>query len=685
MAQRVMLVQLPVSALEVLSDAICRGPAERRAAARELANVRHPHLCRVALSERLCEPLDRMRTPDVWARARNCLPFLIGGSNARQFVEGYRRGEGLTLAALQEFFREQAEMLGLPLERLPAGERLRVPSQDAVAEWVLAKLDAAAALRQERGRDAAETFSLHVWTSLAEIFAALYPAFWQGNNRWLGAAAFPDRSGASALFRRNESSPGVMASLFALLRAPAPTSSTFPALPQLQQLLSSAGDWSPLLMAGIPEARWREVLVPFGNGGCATGGVALPRLPALAQALRAPDVSRLPFEATAEWVELVTAAAQIASESGAHLLEADDVWRWPLPVSSFVEVDLAPERRSVAGSRSGSMPSARAIEFALSTATSWVRGRNVTLTTTLAELDPAFGVPGGWGILFHGAGFGGLLEYYPAVEPTTVMDLARIYDEMAALQAEEERRERERPVAPPPKLDASQQQRFLGELHALEEQRPRPPTRPRHIRGFVSGDWSDVFWHNEAGTVAMVFHGAGGGNNAAGKALAYAVREAMTEPLSSNPGEMAAWLVLRAEERARSMIGPSFQAHGTMAAIALQHGRLYATHVGDCRVYLVSRGQVERLTQDHVVQLGDETALTRAIGFGEQAPLQVSGRGVDSGDVVILCTAALAHLTDAQLREAAAMEPMAAVQFLSKDLPPDRLAAAVVVLSCQST
>jgi protein phosphatase len=93
----------------------------------------------------------------------------------------------------------------------------------------------------------------------------------------------------------------------------------------------------------------------------------------------------------------------------------------------------------------------------------------------------------------------------------------------------------------------------------------------------------------------------------------------------------------------------------TLVAAVVQHGRMWWSHVGDSRLYLVRQGQARRLTQDHSwvdeqVRAGlmsqqdaliseRRHAITRSIGFGESVEPDMGGpMSLRSADALILCS-----------------------------------------------
>jgi len=94
----------------------------------------------------------------------------------------------------------------------------------------------------------------------------------------------------------------------------------------------------------------------------------------------------------------------------------------------------------------------------------------------------------------------------------------------------------------------------------------------------------------------------------------------------------------------------------TLTIVLLIGRRIYVGHVGDCRLYLIRRGELELLTRDHsllnrLIELGqieaDDTlplendprrnSLYQAIGQLEPMEIDFFSRTVEAGDELLLC------------------------------------------------
>jgi protein phosphatase len=92
----------------------------------------------------------------------------------------------------------------------------------------------------------------------------------------------------------------------------------------------------------------------------------------------------------------------------------------------------------------------------------------------------------------------------------------------------------------------------------------------------------------------------------------------------------------------------------TCTAALIEDDRVGIAHVGDSRCYLIRRGQIELLTNDHslvmeqirsgLISKDDEVArsaqniLTRSLGIAEQVKVDVDEHPLFPGDVLLLCS-----------------------------------------------
>jgi serine/threonine protein phosphatase PrpC len=77
----------------------------------------------------------------------------------------------------------------------------------------------------------------------------------------------------------------------------------------------------------------------------------------------------------------------------------------------------------------------------------------------------------------------------------------------------------------------------------------------------------------------------------------------------------------------------------TLSAVVIKGVTAHVFHVGDSRVYRLQRGLLEPLTQDHRVWVsGEESYLSRALGFTSQVEIDYQSVALEAGDVFVLAT-----------------------------------------------
>ncbi len=183
---------------------------------------------------------------------------------------------------------------------------------------------------------------------------------------------------------------------------------------------------------------------------------------------------------------------------------------------------------------------------------------------------------------------------------------------------------------------------------------------------YLAGEFSD-------GTVwALVCDGMGGANggNIASETAAKTVSDKLSfgyhEAMNDNSIKH---LIVSAIEAAnatvfsRSLNDSSLKGMGTtIVLIIIKSDTLYLAHVGDSRIYLITRDSINRLTTDHsVVQLmldrGEITAeeakdhpqknvITRALGVDDSIRIDYSQEIYNEGDIVLLCSDGLTNFVD---------------------------------------
>lgn len=183
---------------------------------------------------------------------------------------------------------------------------------------------------------------------------------------------------------------------------------------------------------------------------------------------------------------------------------------------------------------------------------------------------------------------------------------------------------------------------------------------------YLAGEFSD-------GTVwALVCDGMGGANggNIASETAAKTVSDKLSfgyhEAMNDNSIKN---LIVSAIEAAnatvfsRSLSDSALKGMGTtIVLVIIKSGTLYLAHVGDSRIYLITKDSIHRLTTDHsVVQLmldrGEITSeeakdhpqknvITRALGVDDSIRIDFSQEIFDDGDLVLLCSDGLTNFVD---------------------------------------
>ncbi len=124
----------------------------------------------------------------------------------------------------------------------------------------------------------------------------------------------------------------------------------------------------------------------------------------------------------------------------------------------------------------------------------------------------------------------------------------------------------------------------------------------------------------------------------------------------------------------------------TGALVAEKDGKAFIGHVGDSRAYLLSKGQIRQITDDHSVTgellrdgaITEEDAmrhpsrnmLTMALGTQHQVDASTYVEELAQGDVLILCTDGLTSLVGSS-----------EIASLAESLPRDRVAESLVELA----
>jgi PPM family protein phosphatase len=161
--------------------------------------------------------------------------------------------------------------------------------------------------------------------------------------------------------------------------------------------------------------------------------------------------------------------------------------------------------------------------------------------------------------------------------------------------------------------------------------------------------------------------GYGGGEVASAMAIDITLRSYRENPADWGPAKR----LLRAVQRAnieihnRALAVPELRRMATtLTAAVVDDGVLYATHVGDCRLYLVRRGRVQQITKDHTVvaervRMGllsaararnhpDRSALSRSMGHDLVVSLDRITLPLLQHDRLVICTDGLYNVLESQ-------------------------------------
>ncbi len=175
------------------------------------------------------------------------------------------------------------------------------------------------------------------------------------------------------------------------------------------------------------------------------------------------------------------------------------------------------------------------------------------------------------------------------------------------------------------------------------------------------------------GTLVVVADGMGGSQ--AGEVASRLAVETVVKCYRVAPGEDPAadlrWAVEEANRAIHELGRTSFDLGGmgtTLTALVVRGTEAFIANVGDSRVYLVNRGSISQLTQDHslVAQLVRERELTaeqarvdprrnvvtRSVGVGESVEVDAFrvGTPLQVGDTLILCSDGLhGQVTDEEI------------------------------------
>ena len=193
----------------------------------------------------------------------------------------------------------------------------------------------------------------------------------------------------------------------------------------------------------------------------------------------------------------------------------------------------------------------------------------------------------------------------------------------------------------------------------------------------------------EKGRLAVVADGMGGheGGQDASRIAVDAIQQIYAASPDGDPQALLAAAFREAHARIHQFAAAHPELHGmgtTATAVVLRANRLYYSHIGDSRLYLVRDGRITRLTRDHsyvgsLVESGFITSeeaethpqrhiLMAALGAGEEFSPEMPADPIPlvSGDVLLLCTDGLWGLVpDHELEQTVAgMRPQEACRAL---------------------
>lgn len=109
-----------------------------------------------------------------------------------------------------------------------------------------------------------------------------------------------------------------------------------------------------------------------------------------------------------------------------------------------------------------------------------------------------------------------------------------------------------------------------------------------------------------------------------------------------------------------------FEMGTTFLAVTIKYDRLFISHVGDCRVYIIRNHQIAQVTTDHtyvteMIKAGaisheqarnhpDRNIITRALGFENEVIVDGLFCKIVPGDVILLCSDGVySMLTDKEI------------------------------------
>src|SRR5262249_921754 len=105
----------------------------------------------------------------------------------------------------------------------------------------------------------------------------------------------------------------------------------------------------------------------------------------------------------------------------------------------------------------------------------------------------------------------------------------------------------------------------------------------------------------------------------------------------------------------------------TLSGVVFKSTTAHVFHVGDTRIYRLQGGSLEQLTQDHRVWVsGEESYLSRAVGFNPQIEIDYPRLEIEGGDVFVLATDGVYEHVDGRFVAAAIRDAPGALDVAAR-------------------
>jgi serine/threonine protein phosphatase PrpC len=180
----------------------------------------------------------------------------------------------------------------------------------------------------------------------------------------------------------------------------------------------------------------------------------------------------------------------------------------------------------------------------------------------------------------------------------------------------------------------------------------------------------------QKGRLAVVADGMGGheGGQEASRIAVESIQETYADTPTTDPQALLTAGFHEAHQRIQSYAAAHLKLRGmgtTATAAVLLANRLYYAHIGDSRLYRITKDEVTRLTHDHsyvgrLVESGvitpeeaeahpQRNILTAALGAGAEIVVEAPATPIPlgAGDTLVLCTDGLwGQITDLELQQA---------------------------------